>query len=87
MRDTPVTKVAKYLFTTNKDRMPRNLTVRESEILEIEAQLLVELESQGYVLLDEQTLAAALEKAYSLVVIDAKSVAKRVIAAAREAIE
>lgn len=57
----PKTPTAQHLFTTNKDRMPRNLTVRESEILDIESELLIELEKEGWVMVSNHLYEALLQ--------------------------
>ena len=70
----PRTPTGRRLLTTNKDdysaiaqaSLPRNLTVRESEILDIEAELLGALEDEGYHLFTEDSLAAAMAKCQRL---------------------
>lgn len=67
--ETPRTPTARHLLTTNKDAysaipeacLPRNLTVRESELLDIEAELIVELEKEGWVLIPGPLYEALLQ--------------------------
>ena len=52
----PLTPTGQRLFTTNKDRMPRNLTVKESEIFDIENELLDALDAAGYAVIHRTQL-------------------------------